>query len=272
MELHRATSFAALLAVVLSGCAHQAKAPATVPEVAPGFLKGYLSRETLPNSKALLAPPPSKDSAAFAADEAIYRSTRPLKDTLRWSLAIQDAELKFPEMTGTFSCAVNAPLTPEATPRLYMLLRRSATDAGLAMNAAKDHYKRPRPFMEFNETSCTPADEAALRRNGAYPSGHTGIGWAWALILAEAAPDRIDPILARGYAYGQSRVVCGVHWQSDADAGRLVAAGVVARLHADPTFEADFAAGKAELAAARSKQLPPTRDCSAEAAAMAIHK
>ena len=153
-----------------------------------------------------------------------------------------------------------------------MLLRRSATDAGLAMNAAKDDYKRPRPFMEFNETSCTPADEPALRRNGSYPSGHTGIDWAWALILAELAPDRIDPILSRGYTYGQSRVVCGVHWQSDVDAGRLVAAGVVARLHADPAFAADFAAGKLELAAARSKQLPPTRDCSAEAAAMAIHE
>lgn len=272
MELHRATFFAAVLAVLLSGCAHQAKAPETVPEVAPGFLKGYLSRETLPNSKSLLPSPPAKDSAAFAADEAAYRSTRFLKDTPRWALAIQDAELKFPEVTATFSCAVNAPLTPEATPRLYMLLRRSATDAGLAMNAAKDNYRRPRPFMEFNETSCTPADEPSLRRNGSYPSGHTGIGWAWALILAEVAPGRIDPILSRGYTYGQSRVVCGVHWQSDVEAGRVVAAGVVARLHADPVFEADFAAAKKEIAAAREKQLVPTRDCAAEAAAMAIHK
>jgi acid phosphatase (class A) len=31
------------------------------------------------------------------------------------------------------------------------------------------------------------------------------------LILAELAPERATPILNRGRAYGESRVVCGVH-------------------------------------------------------------
>jgi len=33
-----------------------------------------------------------------------------------------------------------------------------------------------------------------------------------------------------------SAPICGVHWQSDVDAGRLIGAAVVARLHADPVF------------------------------------
>ena len=40
-------------------------------------------------------------------------------------------------------------------------------------------------------------------------------------------------ILQRGIAFGQSRVICGAHWQSDVDAGRLVGSAAVAKLHAN---------------------------------------
>jgi acid phosphatase (class A) len=40
-------------------------------------------------------------------------------------------------------------------------------------------------------------------------------------------------------------------------------------LHADPAFRADLEAAKAEVAAIRAKGLKPTRDCTAEAAALA---
>jgi acid phosphatase (class A) len=209
-------------------------------------------------------------SAALAADAEAYRVTRALRDTPRWALATQDANLAFPDAGGTFSCALDAPITEAATPHLYVLMRRILADGGLAGYAAKDHYQRRRPFMEYRDASCTPQEEPQLVRDASYPSGHAAIGWTWALVLAEIAPERADAILARGYAYGQSRVVCGVHWQSDVTAGRVVAAGVVARLHADPAFRADLAAAKAELAEARRQSLRPTRDCGAEAAALAV--
>ena len=47
-------------------------------------------------------------------------------------------------------------------------------------------------------------------------------------------------------------------------------AATVARLHADPTFLADLEAAKAEFAALRAKGVPPTGDCQAEAAALAL--
>ena len=46
-------------------------------------------------------------------------------------------------------------------------------------------------------------------------------------------------------------------------------AAAVARLHADPAFRAELEAAKAELAALRAKGLKPTRDCQAEADALA---
>ncbi len=43
-------------------------------------------------------------------------------------------------------------------------------------------------------------------------------------------------ILKRGFEMGQSRVICGYHFQSDVDAARIVASAVVARLHANDAF------------------------------------
>jgi acid phosphatase (class A) len=43
-------------------------------------------------------------------------------------------------------------------------------------------------------------------------------------------------------------VICGVHYQSDVEAGRQLGAAMVARLHAEPAFEKDLAAARAELA------------------------
>ena len=235
------------------------------------LLPGYLPLSQLPDSLALIPPPPAAGSAAFAADKAAAANSLALRGTPRWAMATQDADLRFPAAAETFSCAVQAPVTEKTTPALYRLLRRSLTDVGLATYAAKNHYTRLRPFVEDAAPVCTPEILDGLKKDGSYPSGHTAIGWAWALILTEIAPDRADAILARGRAYGESRVVCNVHWQSDIEAGRIVGAAIVARLHADPAFLADVATAKQELATMRARHLATMRDCAAEAAAMAEH-
>jgi acid phosphatase (class A) len=192
-----------------------------------------------------------------------------LRGTPRWYLAIQDAELMFPAAADAFSCALGAPITEKDTPHLYMLLRRTLADAGLSTYTAKNQYERKRPFRVNKEPTCTPEEEAHLKKDGSYPSGHTAIGWAWALILSEIAPDRADVILARGRAFGESRIICNVHWHSDVVEGRFMGAAAVARLHADAAFRAELEAAKAELAAVRAKGLKPTRDCQAVADALA---
>ena len=100
----------------------------------------------------------------------------------------------------------------------------------------KDFYKRTRPYVYYGEPTIYPQDEEELRNNGSYPSGHTIEGWSAALLLTELNPDRADTILARGYIYGESRVIAGYHWQSDVDAGRLAASAAIARQHADKRF------------------------------------
>jgi acid phosphatase (class A) len=262
---------AAVLSVAVTARAQQpANQPAPVPEIRPGILAGYLPPKVLPDSLALLPSPPAAGSAALALDDAFNRTGLALRGTARWALAADDADLMFPQAAGRFACALGAPITEQDTPHLYMLIRRTLADVGLSTYHANDHYDRARPFTVNNEPICTPGDETALRNDGSYPSAHSAIGWAWALILTEVAPDQTDAILARGQTFGQSRVVCNVHWESDVLAAQLMGAATVARLHDDPGFLADLDAGKAELAAVRAKGLKPTHDCDAEAAAIAL--
>lgn len=244
--------------------------PAAVAEIRPGILAGYLTAPNQADSLALVPPPPALGSAAMALDEAVSRQRLTEQGSARWQLAMADADLSFPAAAGTFSCAVKAPITEQQTPFLYQLLRRTLADAGLSTSAAKNHYQRKRPFMVNHAAICTPAEQASLEKNGSYPSGHTAIGWAWALILSEIAPAQADAILARGIAFGESRNVCNVHWHSDVIQGRVMAAATVARLHADPVFVADLAKAKAELATQQARGLAPTRDCASEAAALKV--
>jgi acid phosphatase (class A) len=240
--------------------------PAGLSQGRPGYVIGYLAPEQLPDTLALLPAPPAGGSAALAADEDAYRVTRRLRDTPRWALAAKDADLTFPHAAATFSCALDLPISQEATPHLNMLLRRVRADASRANDKPKDAYKRRRPYVAHGDTSCTPKEK---HKDDSYPSGHASIGWAWALTLAEIAPERANAVLARGYAFGQSRLVCGVHWQSDIDAGRVVGASTVSRLHADPVYRAQMAGARKEIQAARAAGLKSPLDCAAETQALA---
>ena len=261
---------AALVAMLVAGTSlHAANESVTVPAGFTGMLPGYLAPGALPNSLALVPPVPAADSSALMLDKEISRRSFLLRNTARWALANSDANLGFPHAAGTFSCALNAPVSEAATPRLYKLLRRTLADLGGSTYAAKIHYQRPRPFVWNQEPICTPNDQAILAKDGSYPSGHTAAGWGWALILAEISPAQSDAILLRGLSFGESRNVCNAHWHSDVVQARSVAAGTVARLHAEAEFRADLDAARIELDAVRSQRLLPVRDCALEAAALA---
>ncbi|WP_263771288.1 acid phosphatase [Propionivibrio soli] len=257
--------------LALAGCA--TVAPPTSPDGLSGgrsgYVIGYLQPDELPGTQEFLPPPPAAGSAAFAADEEYYKNTRQLRDSPRWKLAVQDADLTFPNAARTFSCALGLEVSAEATPHLNMLIRRVRADASRANDKPKDLYKRRRPYIAHGDTSCTPDEK---HKDDSYPSGHTSIGWAWALVLAEAAPERANAILARGLAFGDSRLICGVHWKSDVEAGRVVAAATVSRLHRNPVFVEQLRLARQEIEAARAAGAKAPAYCAAEAEALAMRK
>lgn len=232
------------------------------------FAPGYLKQADLPNSLQLLGPPPQKDSAAFARDEEARKAALALSGTARWDLARRDADLKFPAPAENFSCAMGVGIGEKDTPKTYQIMQRVLTDAGLSTYGVKNKYNRTRPFALHDEGTCTPQDEEILRNDGSYPSGHTAAGWAWALVLAEINPERANELLARGLAFGQSRVICNAHWQSDVDAGRIMGAATVSRLQSDAGFQADLDAAKQELKNVKAAGGSAAMDCSGESAAL----
>ncbi|WP_147195123.1 phosphatase PAP2 family protein [Pantoea sp. MBD-2R] len=208
------------------------------------FLKESQSIDSL----ALLPPPPAGDSIDFLNDKAQYDAAKLLRNTPRGKQAWQDAHISGNGVAEAFSGAFGHVISKEKTPEIYRLLMKMREDAGdLATRSAKQHYMRIRPFAYYNEPTCRADEEATLSKNGSYPSGHTTIGWATALVLTEINPSRQDAILKRGYDLGQSRVICGYHWQSDVTAARVVGGAIVARLHADEGFTQQLQKAKEEF-------------------------
>ncbi len=231
------------------------------------FPNGYINKEALPNSIMIISEAPLPGSTQQKMDDDIAFAAVKLSRTARFELAAKDADLFSPYAPNSFACSLGAVISKEKTPRLYNLLLRTLVDAGLSTYKAKIKYNRIRPFTINNAPICTPKDEKLLRHDGSYPSGHTAIGWAWALILAELAPDEADAILARGLAFGESRIICNVHWNSDVVAGRIMGAAAVARMHSSLEFIADMKAAKMELTTAHA---PKSQGCHKEAIALDI--
>lgn len=208
----------------------------------------YLTEGQVADSYMLLPPPPEESSARFQYDVEQYIRGKELRDTPRGDMAVADANVSGTGIAYAFSEAFGMEISPEHTPEIFRLIATMKEDAGdLATKHAKEKYMRPRPFMYFGEPTCLPEQQASLSTNGSYPSGHTAIGWAVALVLAEINPGRQDQILKRGYELGESRIICGYHFQSDVDAARIVAGAVVARLHADRKFSRQLKKAKKEF-------------------------
>ncbi len=209
----------------------------------------FLQEGDVANSLQLLPPPPDMGSVQFLYDRARYDWGKAQRNTERGEQAFQDARVGGDGVPRAFSEAFGIDITADGTPEIYKLVVGMREDAGdLATRDAKNYYNRIRPFAFFEEMTCNPEQQEELSTNGSYPSGHTSIGWATALVLSEINPDRIDEILDRGFQMGESRVICGYHFQSDVDAGRVVAAGAVARLHADEGFNKQLEKAKKEFA------------------------
>jgi acid phosphatase (class A) len=223
---------------------------------------GYLGQANLPDSVALLPLPAAPGSRALRRDERAAKRALALRGTARWALATSDSNLG--GGASAFICAAGFAIGPAETPKLEALLRRAAPDLGLAGYGAKRKYMRARPFMGNGQQTCTPDMETVLRKDGSYPSGHSAIGYGWGMILGDLIPQHRGRLIARGAAFGDSRRICNVHYLSDVEAGQRIARTVVAKLRADPAYQADFAAAQAEVRAA--PRIKP--DCTAEAAAL----
>jgi acid phosphatase (class A) len=225
------------------------QASASAPEMTP-----FHTQAQAVDSHYYLPPPPKDGSPALTYDKAAYQEGYAMKGTPRWQQATQDANLHVDNMAKIFSPVLGVTISASKTPATWSMLQNLLIMGGdYAPDAAKKFYMRTRPFVVFHHHTCQPADEAVLRKNGSYPSGHTSYGTLLALVLSEAKPERAKELAKRGYEFGQSRVICGAHWQSDVNAGRYVGAMEYARLQTVPAFIEQAKQVKAELNSAAAE-------------------
>lgn len=226
---------------------------------------GFLTAETRPDAVATIPPAPKEGDTRNTLDWEIFRKTRALEGGDRWKLAQADDSYRPEYLLSAFSCAAGVSLTPQNAPTLANILSRTTVDAGLAAEAAKQLYQRTRPFMH-NEGNVCIARSAGLDASFDYPSGHASLGWMAGLVVAQLVPDHASSILARGRAYGESRIVCGLHNMSAVEAARTNAAGVYAALQGSSEFTAAMATARQEIDAARAAgAAPDAATCAREA-------
>lgn len=269
----RTTLLALLLAAgpVSSALAQQQSGMAGLPRqqrFPPGT---YISGPTLPDMTLVLPPPPLPGSPQQAADDDAFHASRSLVGTDRWALAERDSHLATADVLADFSCALGFAIDPHDTPVLVSLIGHAGADMSPALEKAKEFWKRPRPYLGNDLPICVRR-HGSLDNNPSYPSGHATLEYGAALILAELVPERATAILQRGRTLAESRIVCGVHWASDVQAGLLEASSLVAALHGSDRFRTDMDRARTELAASRAHAgivAPTAGECLIEANAAA---
>jgi acid phosphatase (class A) len=265
----------AALVALLAGCSTPQPAPKVAPATTfaptssvPNPSPSYLRARDL-DILSVVAPAPVEGSIRYEADRKIFLATRAFEGSPRWRMAADDAQLNSASLLKHFACALDVVLDPATVPQTLRLLQRSVRDAGVAMNTVKDHYKRLRPYRIDSGPLCRAVDD--LGDTYDYPSGHAMAGWTWAMSLAQLAPERTAPLLARGRAIGDSRVVCGVHNESAVDAARVAATAVMVALYANPEWQSDARAARNELSTVRATSpRPDPKMCADEAALIAL--
>jgi acid phosphatase (class A) len=208
---------------------------------------------------AQFAVPPAPDSALTRAevDELLLIQSTRTPDEVAAARADRRTRIeRFYDALG---------LDPENPPELPVLEKLAddvEDDVRLAVRSAKERFRRLRPYeIEPRLDPCIDNVQGDL----SYPSGHAAYAWAMALLLANLVPERRAALEARAEEFARQRLVCGVHFPSDVQAGRQAASSLMELMSRSPSFIERAGKASREIRGAlglsdrRPEQPPPGR-------------
>jgi acid phosphatase (class A) len=187
----------------------------------------------------LLKPPPANDSAAMKAELAEVLSIQ----VTRTPEMEAQAQADVVENVWRFADVMGPRFRTEALPAFSAFFDRVVATEGEVVDPAKDTWKRPRP----HQYSPLVKPAVKLSNSGAYPSGHTTVGTLMGIVLSNMVPEKRAEIMARAWAYGENRLIGGIHFRADIEAGRIAGTVIAARIMDQAEFQSEFAVAKAEL-------------------------
>ena len=227
-----------------AGALAQQPAPTDPVKAAPAATPPpYFDAKTLDLGR-VLPPAPKNDSEITRSEIALMLKIQQGRTPAQAQRAADDARVS----VYRFADALGNPIVfnAKSLPKLDMMFRKVLHEEGAVVQAGKRSFARPRPFV------LEPKIEPVVDKppNDSYPSGHTMWARTVGLLLADMLPEYRPQLIARADEYGFNRVVAGVHYPSDVEAGKLAGTALAAFLFASPAFQKDFVEAKQELRAA----------------------
>jgi acid phosphatase (class A) len=190
----------------------------------------------------VLAPPPGPDSTDGKADlQAVLAAVGARTDAQIGRVPGDDQRsvFRFADVLGPNFRKENLPLTAE-------LFQHAYEDGSAAAVAAKGYFKRLRPFVVDPDIKIIVVQAPDF----GYPSNHATFGTMAGILLAAMVPEKAAAIFERAAEYAHNRVVAGVHFPTDVEAGRIAGSVIDNALLHDARFRDDFQRAKAEVRAA----------------------
>lgn len=188
------------------------------------------------NLREMLSDPP--DAAATKNEMELVLH----EQTMRTGADIQRINSEVDFSPATFAEILGPRFTKANLPETFALLKNVEDDAKAVVAPAKDLWNRPRPPLQ--DSRVKPSVD--VPGNGSYPSGHGTRGFLFAYIIGELFPQHHAELLSRGWLVGWDRVVGGVHFPSDVQAGFKLGEMIGVRLLASPTFQEDLEKARKE--------------------------
>jgi acid phosphatase (class A) len=210
----------------------------TWPQSATATTQTYLTSKDL-DFTLFLAPPPPQDSAQTRSeiDEILrFQATR---SPAMVAAAQADQVLS----AFRFADGLGPEFTESNLPFSTAFFSRVIYTAEIVLDPAKATWNRPRPY-DF-DTRVIPC--VSKPGNASYPSGHSTVGYVLAIVLAQIVPEKRAELFARAQEFAVNRVVGGVHYRSDIDAGRTCGTLIAAAMSKQPRFLSDLSAARSEV-------------------------
>jgi acid phosphatase (class A) len=190
----------------------------------------------------VLAPPPIADSPAATADlQAVLAAVNS-----RTTAEIEHAQADDQRVVFRFVDVMGPNFRPESLPFAAQLFQHVYQDGNAATVAAKAYFKRQRPFVVDPDIKIIVVQAPDF----SYPSNHSTFAYEAGILLAAMVPEKAAVIFERAADYAHNRVVAGVHFPTDVEAGRISGSVIDNALLHDAHFLTDFERAKSEVRAA----------------------
>jgi acid phosphatase (class A) len=186
----------------------------------------------------ILPGPPADDSEQHQAEVAQMlelQNRRTATDVIRCR---GEVDLTF----NAFADVLGDNFKERLLPQTAALLAQAQVDTHVILTDAKKNWHRARP--QKADPRIHPC--VKLETNGSYPSGHAAQGIIWATILAEIYPLQREQLMARGQEIGEDRVMGGVHYPTDVQAGQELGKAIANKLLGNNDFQVALEQAKDE--------------------------